>query len=373
MQFRDLVKQYATLKTSIDASIQSVIDNVEFINGPQVQEFEKRLATYTEMKHCISCGNGTDALSMILMLWNIGPGDAVFVPDFTFFATGEVVSFEGATPIFVDVDKRTFNIDPRKLEEAIEAVIQEGKLTPRVIIPVDLFGLPADYPAIQKVADKYGLKILEDSAQGFGGHINGKAACSFGDAATTSFFPAKPLGCYGDGGAIFVNSDSDAEYLESIRAHGKGDYKYDNVRIGWNSRLDTLQAAIMLPKLQAFEEYELNKVNKAASMYTSILKDIVVTPYIPSGFLSSWAQYTIRLKDKAERDELQKFLNAREIPTMIYYPIPMHMQKAFEGLKLYQEYPVTSELCNTVLSLPMHPYLEDEDICKITECIKNFF
>ncbi|WP_294143621.1 DegT/DnrJ/EryC1/StrS aminotransferase family protein [uncultured Clostridium sp.] len=373
MQFRDLKKQYEALKPAIDSEIESVINNSAYISGPQVKEFEEKLAAYTGMKHCISCGNGTDALSMILMLWNVGPGDAVFVPDFTFFATGEVASFEGATPIFVDVDERTFNISPKKLEEAIETVKKEGKLTPKVVIPVDLFGLPADYPAIQKIADKYGLKILEDGAQGFGGRINGRPACSFGDAATTSFFPAKPLGCYGDGGAIFTNNDEDAGYLQSIRVHGKGDYKYDNVRIGWNSRLDTLQAAIMLPKLKAFEEYELDKVNESAAMYTSILKNFVVTPYIPADFLSSWAQYTIQLKTKEQRDGLSDFLKSEGIPTMVYYPKPMHKQGAFAGLKQYQECPVTEKLCDTVLSIPMHPYLEEVDITRITECIKSFF
>lgn len=372
MQFRDLKKQYEVLKPAIDASIQDVIMNTSFISGPQVKELEEQLASYVGKRYCITCGNGTDALSMILMLWNIGPGDAVFVPDFTFFATGEVASFEGATPIFVDVDEQTFNISPRKLEEAVEAVKKEGKLTPKVVIPVDLFGLPADYPAIQRIADKYGLKILEDGAQGFGGRINGRPACSFGDAATTSFFPAKPLGCYGDGGAVFTDNNEDAEYLESIRVHGKGDYKYDNVRIGWNSRLDTLQAAIMLPKLKAFEEYELDKVNKSAAMYTGILKDFVVTPYIPDGFLSSWAQYTIRLKTKKQRDGLSDFLKSKGIPTMVYYPKPMHKQDAFAGLKQYQEYPVTKKLCGTVLSIPMHPYLDEVDITEIAECIKSF-
>ena len=267
MEFRDLKKQYDTLKTAIDSSIQSVIDQGTFISGPQVRQLEEELAAYTGTKHCIACGNGTDALSMALMAWNIQEGDAVFVPDFTFFATGEVVSFEGATPVFVDVDKDTFNMDPVRLEEAIQSVLSEGKLTPRVIIPVDLFGLPAPYPQIRKIADEYGLKVLEDGAQGFGGMLKGQRACSFGDISTTSFFPAKPLGCYGDGGAIFTNDDDVAEYLRSIQVHGKGSYKYENIRVGWNSRLDTIQAAVLLPKLKAFQDYELEKVNLAAEMY----------------------------------------------------------------------------------------------------------
>lgn len=372
MQFRDLKKQYEALQPSIDAAIRNVIQNTAFISGPEVLEFEKQLTEYTGTKHCITCGNGTDALSMVLMAWDVKAGDAVFVPDFTFFATGEVASFEGATPVFVDVDKDTFNMDPHKLEEAIKTVLEEGVLSPKVIIPVDLFGLPASYPEIREIADKYGLKILEDGAQGFGGRISTKEACSFGDASTTSFFPAKPLGCYGDGGAIFTDSDEEAAYLESIRVHGKGSYKYENIRIGWNSRLDTIQAAIMLPKLRAFREYELDRVNDAAKKYTELLKDVVKTPFIPEGYLSSWAQYTIKLKDREQRDGLQEFLKFHGIPTMIYYPIPMHKQKAFEGNTLYQECPVTEKLCETVLSLPMHPYIEESEILMISGYIKEF-
>ena len=372
MQFRDLKKQYEILKPEIDAAIQNVIDNTAFISGPQVKGLEEQLASYTGMKYCITCGNGTDALSMILMAWDIKEGDAIFVPDFTFFATGEVASFEGATPVFVDVDEDTFNMDPANLEEAIKAVVAEGKLTPKMVIPVDLFGLPASYPEIERIAKRYGLKVLEDGAQGFGGMLGAKRACSFGDAATTSFFPAKPLGCYGDGGAIFTNDKKIAEYLESIRVHGKGSYKYENIRIGWNSRLDTLQAAIMLPKLKAFKEYELDKVNEAAQTYTAFLEGVVKTPLIPAGALSSWAQYTIQLKNREERDGLQKFLETKGIPTMIYYPIPMHCQKAFEGQTLYQECPATEKLCETVLSLPMHPYFEKDEIQMISSEIKSF-
>lgn len=373
MEFRDLKKQYDTLKTAIDSSIQSVIDQGTFISGPQVRQLEEELAAYTGTKHCIACGNGTDALSMALMAWSIQEGDAVFVPDFTFFATGEVVSFEGATPVFVDVDKDTFNMDPVRLEEAIQSVLSEGKLTPRVIIPVDLFGLPAPYPQIRKIADEYGLKVLEDGAQGFGGMLKGQRACSFGDISTTSFFPAKPLGCYGDGGAIFTNDDDVAEYLRSIQVHGKGSYKYENIRVGWNSRLDTIQAAVLLPKLKAFQDYELEKVNLAAEMYYELLKDMVKVPCIPEEYDSSWAQYTIQLKNQADRDGLQSFLKQAGIPTMIYYPIPMDKQKAFDGIKKYQECPVTEKLCQTVLSLPIHPYMEDASIKLVADTIKNYF
>ena len=373
MEFRDLKKQYDTLKTAIDSSIQSVIDQGTFISGPQVRQLEEELAAYTGTKHCIACGNGTDALSMALMAWNIQEGDAIFVPDFTFFATGEVVSFEGATPVFVDVDKDTFNMDPVRLEEAIQSVLSEGKLTPRVIIPVDLFGLPAPYPQIRKIADEYGLKVLEDGAQGFGGMLKGQRACSFGDISTTSFFPAKPLGCYGDGGAIFTNDDDVAEYLRSIQVHGKGSYKYENIRVGWNSRLDTIQAAVLLPKLKAFQDYELEKVNLAAEMYYELLKDMVKVRCIPEEYDSSWAQYTIQLKNQADRDGLQSFLKQAGIPTMIYYPIPMDKQKAFDGIKKYQECPVTEKLCQTVLSLPIHPYMEDASIKLVADTIKNYF
>ena len=373
MEFRDLKKQYDTLKTAIDSSIQSVIDQGTFISGPQVRQLEEELAAYTGTKHCIACGNGTDALSMALMAWNIQEGDAIFVPDFTFFATGEVVSFEGATPVFVDVDKDTFNMDPVRLEEAIQSVLSEGKLTPRVIIPVDLFGLPAPYPQIRKIADEYGLKVLEDGAQGFGGMLKGQRACSFGDISTTSFFPAKPLGCYGDGGAIFTNDDDVAEYLRSIQVHGKVSYIYENIRVGWNSRLDTIQAAVLLPKLKAFQDYELEKVNLAAEMYYELLKDMVKVPCIPEEYDSSWAQYTIQLKNQADRDGLQSFLKQAGIPTMIYYPIPMDKQKAFDGIKKYQECPVTEKLCQTVLSLPIHPYMEDASIKLVADTIKNYF
>ncbi|MEG0963415.1 MAG: DegT/DnrJ/EryC1/StrS family aminotransferase [Lachnospiraceae bacterium] len=373
MQFRDLKTQYNSLKEEIDAGIAAVLSDCNFISGNQVTELEKKLATFVGVKHCITCGNGTDALTMALMAWNIEKGDAVFVPDFTFFASGEVVSFQGATPIFVDVYKDTYNISIESLENAILKVIKDGKLTPKVIIAVDLFGLPANYPEIRKLANQYNLLILEDGAQGFGGSINEKRACSFGDISTTSFFPAKPLGCYGDGGAIFTNDDMIAEYLRSISVHGKGSFKYDNVRIGVNSRLDTLQAAILLPKLNAFENYELEAVNKVAEKYTELLKDVVVTPQIQKGYYSSWAQYCIQLESIEVRDGLQAYLKEKEIPSMIYYPKPMHMQEAFADLETDgKEMKNTIKLCDTVLSLPMHPYLKDKEIKGTIKIIKKF-
>lgn len=371
MQFRDLKKQYEVLKDEIDASMIKVASDCNFISGRQVSELEEELAEYVGVKHCISCGNGTDALSMVLMAWNVKEGDAVFVPDFTFFASGEVVSFEGATPVFYDVCQDTFNADVESLEIAIKAVIEEGKLTPKAIIAVDLFGQPADYVKLDEIAKKYNLLLLEDGAQGFGGMIGERRACSFGDAATTSFFPAKPLGCYGDGGAIFTNDDDVAEYLKSIRVHGKGSFKYDNVRIGWNSRLDTIQAAILQVKLKAFKEYEVEAVNKAAEKYTELLKEVVKTPVVAKNMYSSWAQYTIQLESKEQRDELQLYLKEQGIPTMIYYPKAMHNQGAFSENKMYVECPVTEKLCETVLALPMHPYLESETISIICENIIN--
>lgn len=374
MQFRDLKKQYSVLKEDIDKAMIDVAGSSQYINGPWVKELEAELAEYVGVKHCITCANGTDALSIAMMAWGIKEGDAVFVPDFTFFSSGEVVSLAGGTPVFVDVDKATYNISAESLEAAIKKVKEEGKLNPRAIVTVDLFGLPANFTAIRKTADKYGLLICEDGAQGFGGEINGKKACSFGDIATTSFFPAKPLGCYGDGGAVFTNDDEVAALAQSIRVHGKGAMEYDNVRVGLNSRLDTLQAAILQIKLKAFKDYELTDVNKVADKYTKLLSeklgDKVVLPLIPEGFLSSWAQYTIQLKDKETRDALQAALKEKGIPSMIYYPKPMHCQEAFDITGEYEfDCSNTAELCDTVLSLPMHPYLTDEEIAEVVDAI----
>ncbi|HOJ65519.1 MAG TPA: DegT/DnrJ/EryC1/StrS family aminotransferase [Paludibacteraceae bacterium] len=373
MEFRDLKKQYKVLKNDIDQAMLEVSASGAFIMGKPVKEIEQQLAEYVGVKHCVSCANGTDALTLALKTWGIKAGDAVFVPDFTFFASAEVVSLEGATPVFVDVDADTFNISPASLERSIEKTIQQGKLRPKVIITVDLFGLPADYSAIRKIADKYQLLILEDGAQGFGGEINGKKACSFGDISTTSFFPAKPLGCYGDGGAVFTDNDEWASLMDSLRVHGKGSFKYDNVRIGMNSRLDTLQAAILKVKFDAFRKYELNDINKVADFYTEKLKDLVKTPFIPKGYLSSWAQYTIQLQDEKQRDGLQAYLKEQGIPTMVYYPKPMHEQTAYLDLgNLSGDFSVTESLCRRVLSLPMHPYLSMEEINKVCQTILDY-
>ena len=374
MQFRDLGAQYRALKNEIDTAVSSVIESSRFIFGPQVETIEAQLAEYTGRRHCISCANGTDALSLTLAAWGIGEGDAVFAPDFTFFATINCAMGKGATPVLVDIDARTFNMSPASLEAAIEKTINEGKLTPKVIIPVDLFGQCAAYPEICEIAKKYGLKILEDGAQGFGGMIGERRACSFGDASTTSFFPAKPLGCYGDGGAIFTDDDSLDELLRSIRAQGRSpEDKYDNRDIGVNSRLDTLQAAILIPKLRAFREYEVDEVNRVASRYTENLRDAVVTPYVPENYLSSWAQYTILLEDSETRNGLQAFLKSKNIPSMIYYPRGMHEQTAAIKYGLGDgEFPNTERAVKTCLSLPMHPYLTNEEIDTVSDAIREY-
>lgn len=373
MQFRDLKHQYQALKKDIDQALLQVAAEGNYISGRQVNDLENSLAEYVGVRHCITCANGTDALSLAMMAWGIGEGDAVFVPDFTFFSTGEIVSFAGAMPVFVDVDLGTYNISVDSLEKMVEKTISEGKLNPKVIIPVDLFGMPADYKRIREIADKYDLLILEDGAQGFGGKLGEKKACSFGDISTTSFFPAKPLGCYGDGGAVFTNSGEMAELLKSICVHGKGTMKYDNVRIGVNSRLDTLQAAILDVKFKAFRNYELRDINEVADKYTDLLRHIVKVPVIPDDFYSSWAQYTIQLKSREERDGLQGELKKNDIPSMVYYPKPLHKQQAFAGLNcIDDDYMNSLQLCDTVLSLPIHPYLKDNEMMKVVEVIERY-
>ena len=368
MQFRDLKAQYQALKPEIDAGIAEVIESSAFILGKQVTELENQLAKYVGRKHCVGVANGTDALQLALMIWGIGPGDAVFTSDFTYFASAGTSSILGATAVLVDIDLVTYNMSPEALEKQIQRVLSEGKLIPKAIVPVDLFGLPADYDRILPIAEKYGLKVLEDAAQGFGGNIRGKRAGSFGDISTTSFFPAKPLGCYGDGGAIFTDDEETDARLRSLRAQGKSPTdKYDNREIGMNSRLDTLQAAILLPKFRAFADYELEAVNRVAGWYTGRLKDFFVTPVVPEGYYSSWAQYTVLLKDKETRDSMQKHLKEHEIPSMIYYPRGLHQQEAYRRMKLPDEwYPNTLEATNRVLSLPMHPYMSEEMVDTVT-------
>lgn len=375
MEFRDLKAQYNKLKPEIDAAVQEVLSDANFILGRQVTELEEQLAAFAGVKYCISCANGTDALTLALMAYNVGESDAVFVPDFTYVATAGCASIINATPVFVDIDLRTFNIDPYSLEEAIKRTINEGELTPKVIIPVDLFGLPANYTEITRIAKKYNLLVLEDGAQGFGGAINGKRACSFGDIATTSFFPAKPLGCYGDGGAIFTNDREIAARLHSLKRLGASlTDKYDNREIGMNSRLDTLQAAILQVKLKAFVDYELDAVNRFAKLYSRLLNDCedIITPIMPDNYYSSWAQYTILLSDSEKRAQVQQWLKDNGIPSMIYYSRGLHQQTAFCNLGISDEYlPNTLQAVGRVLSLPMHPYMTESDVERIVSVIKG--
>jgi len=375
MEFRDLKKQYAALKTEIDAGIAKVLADTCFISGPQVKELEQKLAEYVGVKHCVACANGTDAITLALMAWGIGEGDAVFVSDFTFFSSGESPALEGAMPVYVDVNRDSFNMNAEKLEKAIEKVIQEGKYTPRAVVAVDLFGRPADYTRIRPVCEKYGLLLLEDGAQGFGGAIGDRRVCSFGDISITSFFPAKPLGCYGDGGAVFTDNDEWAAQIRSLATHGRnGNDKYDNIRIGMNSRLDTLQAAVLLPKFAAFEKYEVTAVNDVASKYTQRLRNSgLELPIIPEGVTSSWAQYTVILPVGVDRDALRAYLKDFDIPTMVYFPRPMHLQGAFAGTdSATADCPVTEQLSKTVISLPINPYMTDDEIDLVCDKLLEF-
>ncbi|HYE09767.1 MAG TPA: DegT/DnrJ/EryC1/StrS family aminotransferase [Patescibacteria group bacterium] len=371
IEFINLKEQYRCLQNEIDSNIQAVLQHGKYILGPEVKELEQQLAEYAGVKHAISCANGTDALLMPLMAWGVGSGDAVFTTPFTFVATAEVISLLGATPVFVDIDPETYNIDVKKLEQSVKRVINEGKLNPKAIIPVDLFGLPADYDAIMQVARKYGLKVLEDAAQSFGSVYKQKKAGSLADAAATSFFPAKPLGCYGDGGAVFTDEDELAEKLFSIRVHGQGQDKYENVRIGINGRLDTIQAAILLVKLKVFDE-ELRARNQIALKYTLELKNVLKTPSIPDGLVSSWAQYSILAEEPEKRELIRETLKKAGIPTVIYYSVPLHLQQVFHKLGYKEgDFPISEDVSRRIFSLPMHPYLKDEtieEIIKVIQC-----
>ena len=374
IEFRDLRRQYEKYKHEFDESISNVIGSSSFILGNEVVALEKELAEYVDVKHCLTCANGTDAMSLVLMAWEVKEGDAIFVPNYTFFSTAEVVSHIGATPIFVDVELETFNISPNSLRDAINGVLNNTSLIPKAIIPVDLFGLCADYNEIKEIAEEYSLLVLEDAAQGFGGSINGLRACSFGNVATTSFYPAKPLGCWGDGGAIFTNDDDLANTIKSLRSHGIGEHRYDHIRIGLNSRLDTLQASILRVKLKALQNHELDDVNRIARVYNRRLSRFVIVPSIPAGFYSSYAQYTIRTKSIEERSKLIEHLNNKKIPTVIYYPKTMHQQKVYEsaGVQLV-DLNNSVLLTETALSIPMHPYLSDEEIDYIINSIAEFY
>jgi dTDP-4-amino-4,6-dideoxygalactose transaminase len=415
MDFIDLKTQQKRIKGQLDANIQKVLAHGSYIMGPEIRELESKLAAYVGVKHAVACASGTDALLMALMALDVGPGDAVFTTPFTFIATAEVIALLGATPVFVDVDPATYNIDPAKLEQAVLAVrdndparhplpkagyaiseasastvVPEGPaapnalgkivprrapappstpLRPRAVIPVDLFGLPADYDAIAAIAARHGLAVVEDAAQSFGAQYNGRRACAFGHVACTSFFPAKPLGCYGDGGMCFTDDDALAAALDSIRVHGKGSHKYDNARVGINGRLDTLQAAILLAKFDIFPE-EADLRNQVAARYTEFIQkngmgpgaSALVTPHVPRGYVSVWAQYSILARDEAHRTTLMERLKAAGVPTAIYYPKPLHLQTAFAPLGYAPgAFPVSEDAAARIFSLPMHPYLQESD------------
>jgi UDP-2-acetamido-2-deoxy-ribo-hexuluronate aminotransferase len=382
--FIDLKAQFHHLEGGIRSRIDKVLEHGKFILGPEVRELEERLAQFVGVKHCISCSSGTDGLLMPLMAHGIGPGDAVFTTPFTFIATAEVISLLGATPVFVDIDPRTFNIDPGQLELAVRAVqerdasvyplpsaanLEPLALRPKGVIPVDLFGLPADYDPIMDIAEKYRLFVLEDAAQGLGGLYKGRTAGSLAHVGASSFFPAKPLGCYGDGGAIFTDDDAMAEKLTSIRVHGRGGHKYDNVRTGINGRLDTIQAAILLAKLEVFPA-EIAARRRVTAMYAELLAPhsaFLTVPYIPPGMQSAWAQYSVLADGRAE---VQACLKYEGIPTAVYYPKPLHLQTAFSSL-CYQagDFPISERTADRIFSLPMHPYLERQQV----ESIANAF
>ncbi|MGD9041919.1 MAG: DegT/DnrJ/EryC1/StrS family aminotransferase [Desulfobacteraceae bacterium] len=383
MQFIDLAAQQNLIREKIESNIQAVLAHGKYIMGPEIKALEKRLAEFVGVEHGIACSSGTDALLLALMAYDVGPGDAVLTPPFTFIATAEVISLLGATPVFVDIDPETFNLDPEHLEKAIEALhkgssdyplprTEGSSSTPKGIIAVDLFGLPADYDAINAVAKKHGLFVIEDAAQSFGAEYKGKKACFLADVACTSFFPAKPLGCYGDGGMCFTSDANLAQTMRSLCVHGQGSHKYENVRIGINGRLDTLQAAILHAKFDLFpKEIELRQ--EVANKYNELLSGLhngLVVPHVPPEYQSVWAQYSILSKDEKHRSGLQSKLQEAGIPTAIYYPKPLHLQTAFQNLGYKAgDFPVSEDYAGRIFSLPMHPYLSMEDQQQIARVI----
>lgn len=386
MQFIDLATQQKRIKEKIDENIQSVLSHGKYIMGPEVGELERRLAEYAGVKHCVGCSSGTDALLMALMTKGVGPGDAIFTSPFTFIATAEVIALLGATPVFVDIDPRTFNMDPEKLEAIIHAMKSPNAsgspspiaqspsaVVPKGIVTVDLFGLPCDYERINAAAQEHRLFVIEDAAQALGGKYQGKKACALAEVGCTSFFPAKPLGAYGDGGAVFTDDEELAQVLRSIVVHGKGTHKYDNARIGLNARLDTLQAAILLAKMDIFpEEIELRQ--KVGQNYTDGLSqnETLTVPHIPGGYQSAWAQYSVLAKDESLKEDLQARLKAKGIPTAVYYPKPLHLQSAFAYLGYKEgDFSVSEDCSKRIFSLPMHPYLEENEIDGICNILRG--
>ena len=370
MEFRDLKRQYNALREEITKRTERIFEESRFIQGREVAELEERLADYTGTKHCITCSSGTDALRLMLEAAGVGKGDAVVVPDFTFFATAEAVMQTGATPFFAAPEENGYNVSVESVEKTLRKIKDDGRFKAKAVLAADLFGLPANYPALEQIAKKYNVLLFEDAAQSFGGKIGTQKAGSFGKAAATSFFPSKPLGCYGDGGAVFTNDEAIAAAVSSLREHGKGEDKYDNVRIGCNSRLDTLQAAVLLAKMAAYKRYELDAAQKIAEIYGIKLGAAnLKTPKIPPLFCSAWAQYTVKLQNKTQRDELQKALKKADIPSAVYYPKPLSLQKACLHLQTPADITEkTQNLCDRVLSLPFHPYMtewETEQVCRV--------
>ncbi len=369
--FIDLASQQKPIRSLIDKRIMDVLDHGKYIMGPEVAELEELLSGFTKAKHVITCSSGTDALYLSLLAGGIGKNDVVFIPSYTFAATAEAVVLCGATAVFIDVDPICFNMVPNKLNEAIARIKKVNKLKPKAIISVDLFGIPAPYSDLCDIANQHGLLLIADAAQSFGGSINGNKVGTHADITTTSFFPSKPLGCYGDGGAIFTDDDDTADIVRSIRAHGGSNQgKYDNVRVGMNARLDTIQAAVLIEKLKVFPD-ELHSRQLIAERYAESLSNVVDVPSVPEGVLSAWAQYTIATD---QRDELCDYLKEHDIPTQIYYPKPLHKQLPYqESQAVSGGLPITDKLSQTLMSLPMHPYLATEVQDRITQCIKQFF
>jgi len=387
LPFIDLHSQFKRIQAEVEERVTTVLRSGQYILGPEVSEFEDKLAEFAKVKHAISCSSGTDALIIALMAKGVGPGDAIFTTPFTYFATAEVIALLGATPIFVDIDISTFNIDPSALKSAILALkkcdtsnnalpkwpLEELRsLKPKGIITVDLFGLPADHDRINPIAADHDLFVLEDAAQGFGGEVNGRRAGTLAEVGSTSFFPAKPLGCYGDGGALFTNDDNLAALFRSIRVHGRGVDKYENVRLGITGRLDALQAAVLIPKLSIFPD-ELNSRQRAALTYERLISSSsldIITPKVSDGYLSAWAQYSVLASDQTGRQRFIDKLKAAGVPTMIYYKKPLHLQKALSNLGYkVGDFPVSEEASERIFSLPMHPYLDDNVIAGIVDAM----
>lgn len=370
MNFIDLGRQYECIKEKVDAGIKNVVESQHYIMGPEVKELEEQLAKFAGSKYCLTCSSGTEALIIPLMAYKLEKTDAVFVPSFTFFASAESINLAGGTPVFVDSD-RTFNMDPESLKREIARVKAEGKLNPRGLIIVDLFGRSANYDELLPIAEENGLFVLEDSAQGFGGSLHGKRNGSFGDVAATSFFPAKPLGCYGDGGAIFTDNEELYNVMHSIRVHGQGSDKYDNVRLGLNGRMDTIQCAVVLAKLTVFED-ELKARQDVADWYDKYLDASFDRPLRDKEYFSAWAQYTVLAKDEEQRSKIVAGMKEKDIPVMIYYPIPLHQQTAYKNLGYGDvSLPYCESVAKRVFSLPMHPYLKEEEVKQICEALNS--